>query len=93
MSAVMDTPEILEHKEHDLYEEHDLQEEPPKVRGARGGFWHTVVQSLRRDSTHRLQRRSSADRSARRQLELPMARLAQEHPMLYLLGFFGMHHG
>jgi hypothetical protein len=52
-----------------------------------------VVQSLRRYSTHRLQSMSSADRKALRQLESPMARLAQEHPMLYLLGFFGMHHG
>jgi hypothetical protein len=36
---------------------------------------------------------SSSDRKALRQLESPMARLAQGHPMLYLLGFFGMHHG
>ena len=91
MSAVMDTPEILEHKEHDLEEEHDLQEEQPQVRGAQLGFWRAVGQSLRRYRTHRLQRTSSSDRSALRQLESPMARLAQEHPMLYLLGFFGMH--
>jgi hypothetical protein len=36
---------------------------------------------------------SSSDRSALRQLESPMVRLAQEHPMLYLLGFFGMNNG
>jgi hypothetical protein len=93
MPAVIDAPEILEHKEHDLYEEHDLQEEPPKGRGARAGFWPMVVQSMRRYSTHRLQSTSSSDRSALRQLESPMAQLAQEHPMLYLLGFFGMNNG
>jgi hypothetical protein len=93
MPAVIDTPEVVEYEEHDLYEEHDRQEEPPKGRGAQLGFWPMVVQSMRRYSTHRLQSMSSADRSARRQLESPMARLAQEHPMLYLLGFFGMHHG
>jgi hypothetical protein len=27
------------------------------------------------------------------QLEAPMARLAQEHPTLFLLGFFGIPHG
>jgi hypothetical protein len=93
MPAVIDAPEILEHKEHDLYEEHDLQEEQPQVRGAQLGVWRAVGQYIGRQRAHRLQRTSSADRSARRQLESPMARLAQEHPMLYLLGFFGMHHG
>ena len=87
MPAVMDAPEIVEQKEH------ALQEEPPQARGAHAGFWHVVMASVRRQSVHRLQRTSSSDRSALRQLESPMARLAQEHPMLYLLGFFGMNNG
>lgn len=87
MSALTDIPEVVKHDHHDLYEEQ------PRVRGARTGFWPMVVQSLRRYRTYRLQRTSSADRSALRELESPMARLAQKHPMLYLLGFFGMHHG
>jgi hypothetical protein len=87
MPGVMHAPEVVEEKEQ------SLQEAPPQLRGARTGFWPMVVQSMRRYSTHRLQSTSSSDRSALRQLESPMARLAQEHPMLYLLGFFGMNNG
>ena len=86
MPGVKHAPEGMEEKEH------GIQEEQPQIRGARGGFWPMVVQSMRRYSTHRQQRTSSADRRALRQLESPMARVAQEHPTLYLLGFFGMHH-
>ena len=68
-----------------------LQEAQPQGRGARAGFWPAVVASVRRYSTHRQQRTSSVDRSVLRQLASPMARVAQEHPTLYLLGFFGMH--
>jgi hypothetical protein len=87
MPSVIDAPEGVEHDRHDLYEEQ------PRVYGTRAGFWPTVVQSLRRYSTPRWQRRSSADRQAPPQLASPMARVAQEHPTLYLVGFFGMHHG
>jgi hypothetical protein len=87
MLSVIGAPEVGEEKAQ------SLQEEQPQGRGARTGLWPTVVQSLRRYSTPRLQRTSSADRSTLRQRESPMVRLAQEHPMLYLLGFFGMHHG
>jgi hypothetical protein len=87
MPGVIHAPAVGEEKEQ------SLQEAPPQVRGARGGFWPMVVQSMRRYRTHRLQSTSSSDRSALRQLESPMARLAQEHPMLYLLGFFGMNNG
>jgi hypothetical protein len=87
MSAVMDTPEIGAH------EAYALQKEPPQAPTAHPGFWHAVMAYVRRQSVHRLQRTSSSDRRALRQLESPMARLAQEHPMLYLLGFFGMNNG
>jgi hypothetical protein len=87
MSAVMDTPEIGAH------EEDALQEEQPQAHTTHPGFWHAVMAYVRRQRAHRLQRTSSADRSALHELESPMARLAQEHPMLYLLGFFGIHHG
>jgi hypothetical protein len=87
MPGVMHAPEGMEEKEH------GIQEEQPQVRRARGGFWPMVMQSLRRDITHRLQRTSSADRAALRQRESLMARAAREHPTLFLLGFCGMHHG
>ena len=87
MPAVIETTEVREDHAQ------SPQEAPPQGGEARTGFWPTVVQSLRRYSTHRQQRTSSAVRSARRQLASPMARVAQEHPMLYLVGFFGMHNG
>ena len=87
MPGVIHAPEVGEEKAQ------SLQEAQPEERGARTGFWPMVMQSMRRYSTHRLQRTSSADRKALHQLESPMARLAQEHPMLYLLGFFGTPHG
>ena len=87
MPAVIDTPEVGEENAQ------SPQEAPPQGRGARAGLWSTVVASMRRYSTPRLQRRSSADRKAPHQLESPMARVAQEHPALYLQGFFGMHNG
>jgi hypothetical protein len=87
MLSVMSAPEVGEEKEQ------SLQEEQPQVRGAQLGFWRAVGQYIGRQRAHRLQRTSSADRSALRQLESPMARLAQEHPTLFLLGFCGMHNG
>ena len=87
MPPVTDVPEIVEQAEYALYEEQ------PQAHTAHPGFWHAVMAYVRRQRVHRLQSTSSSDRSALRQLESPMARLAQEHPMLYLLGFFGMHHG
>jgi hypothetical protein len=87
MPAVIETTEVGEDHAQ------SPQEALPQGRGARTGFWPTVVQSLRRYSTPRQQRTSSADRKALRHLESPMAHVAQEHPTLYLVGFFGMHHG
>jgi hypothetical protein len=87
MPSVIDTPKRVE------YEEQALSAEQPQRRATQPGFWHAVVAYARRRRVHRLQRTSSADRRALRQLEAPMARLAQEHPTLFLLGFFGIPHG
>lgn len=87
MPALIETSEVVQH-DHNAFDAEQSQ-----GRGAHAGFWPTVVVSVRRYSTHRLQRRSSSDRRALRQLGSPMARLAQEHPTLYLLGFFGISHG
>jgi hypothetical protein len=87
MPSVIDTPKRVEH------EAQALSEEQPQRRATQPGFWHAVVAYARRRRVHRLQRTSSADRRALRQLEAPMARLAQEHPTLFLLGFFGIPHG
>jgi hypothetical protein len=87
MPSVMGTPEIMTH------EAQALSEAQPQTRATHPRCWHTVVASARRRRVHRLQRTSSADRRALRQMEAPMARLAQEHPTLSLLGFFGIPHG
>ena len=43
MPAVIDTPEVVEHEAHALYEAHDFSTEQPQVHVARSGFWHTVA--------------------------------------------------
>jgi len=87
MPAVIDAPEILEHGEQ------DLQEAPPQVRVAHSGFWYNVMQYVRRHSVQTPTGTRSASRVALHQLESPLARVAQEHPTLYLLGFCGIHSG
>jgi hypothetical protein len=81
MPSVMDAPARVEH------EEHAIQEAQSPVCTAPRGFWHSMVQYVRRPRV-----RTSSGISLR-QLESPMARLAQEHPTLYLLGFCGIHSG
>jgi hypothetical protein len=87
MPAVIDAPEILEHDEHEL---HDKQ---PSGSAAHRGFWYNVMQYVRRHRVHTSTGTRSSSRVAMHQLESPMARLAQEHPTLYLLGFCGIHSG
>ena len=87
MPSVIDAPVRIDH------DAHNLQDEQPQVRVARSGFWHRLVQSVRRQRVHTSSRTQSSDHSARHQLESPMARVAQEHPTLYLLGFLGLHNG
>ena len=90
MPAVIDAPEILEHKEHDLYEEHDLQEEPPKGRGAHAGFWHTLVQYVRRHRARHACHTRSSFHGTPHPIEMPLERLAREHPALYLRAVAGV---
>ena len=87
MPSVVDAPEIIEHAEHDLHEE------PPQVRTAHRGFWHTVLQYVQRHRAQSASRTRSSGRVSLHQIELPMERLAQENPTLYLLGFCGIHNG
>ncbi len=87
MPSVMDAPEVVE------YEEHDLYEEQPQVCTIHRGFWHTVLQYVRRHSVHASFHTPSSSHVSLHQVESPMARLAQEHPTLYLLGFCGIHSG
>ena len=84
MLSVIDTPEMVEHEEHTLYEDH------PQVRVARSGFWRTVVQYTRRQSGHRRHRTPSSSHGSLHPIEMPMERLAREYPTLYIQGFCGI---
>jgi hypothetical protein len=90
MPAVMDTPEIVEHEEHALYEDHDLHEEQPQVRVARSGFWRTVVQYTRRQSGHRRHRTPSSSHGSLHPIEMPADMLARQYPSLYIRAYAGV---
>jgi hypothetical protein len=85
--SAIDTPARVEH------EHHDLSEEQPRVYVTRAGFWRTLVQYVRRQRVQTSSQTRSSSRLSLHQIALPMANMAQEHPMLYLVGFFGMHNG
>jgi hypothetical protein len=87
MPAVIDAPEVVEHDRHDFYEEQ------PRVYVTRAGFWRTVVQYVRQHRARNSSRTRSSSHLSLHQIALPMARVAQEHPALYLQGFCGIHNG
>jgi hypothetical protein len=69
MPSVIDAPAVVEHGHH------DLSEKQPQVHGARGGFWHTMVQYMRRHRVHTSSRTRASGHRAQRQLESPMVRV------------------
>jgi hypothetical protein len=87
MPSVMDAPARVDHDNHDLYEEQ------PQVRVTHPRFWRTLVQYMRRPRVYTSSHTPASSHVTLHQLESPMARVAQEHPTLYLLGFCGIHSG
>jgi len=85
MPSVLDVPEVVE--DVDVY---DLHEEQPQARAAHPGFWQRVKQYVRRYSVQTSSRTRSSSRVSLHQLELPLERLAREHPTLYLRVFTGL---
>jgi len=85
MPSVIDAPVRIDHDARDLHDEQ------PQVRVAHAGFWHRLVQSVRRHRVHPSSRRQSSAHSTRRQRESPLACEAPEPRTLYLLGFWGLH--
>ncbi len=83
MLSVIDTPEIGEHEEHDLYEEQ------PQVRTTHPGFWHTVVHYVRRHRVHTPQGTPSSSRVSLHPFETPVELWARQYPSLYLQAFAG----
>jgi len=83
MPGVMHAPETV------TYEEHEI-EEPSQARADKAGFWHRIVQYIRRHRTHTLQSTSSSSHVALHRIVTPADLLAREHPMLYLRVFTGL---
>jgi hypothetical protein len=87
MPSVLDVPVRVDHDAHDLHDEQ------PQVCVARSRLWQRLVQYVRRHRVRTPSRTQSSARSARRQMESPMACVAPEPQTLYLLGFWGLHNG
>lgn len=90
MPAVIDTPEVVEHEAHALYEAHDFSTEQPQVHVARSGFWHTVVRYLKRQSVHRLYKTRPASHGSLHPIEMPADMLARQYPGLYIQAYAGV---
>jgi hypothetical protein len=84
MLSVIDTPEMVEHEEHTLYEDH------PQVRVARSGFWRTVMQYMKRKSVHRLHRTAPISHGSMHPIEMPADLLARQYPSLYIQAYAGV---
>ena len=78
MPSVIDAPEIVIHEEYASY-----TKQPP-VRKAHPGFWHTVLQFVKR---HRAPTPYGTPSSSYRPLhpiEMPADLLARQYPSLYI---------
>jgi hypothetical protein len=84
MPSVIDTPEIVEHEEHILYEAH------PQVRVARSAFWRTVVQYMKRHKVHTPHGRPSSSHGSLHPIEMPADLLARQYPSLYIQTYAGV---
>jgi hypothetical protein len=84
MAGVMHGPEVV------AYEERTLSEEQPPAHTTHHGFWHTVMEYVRRQRVRRLQSMSSSSHVSLHPMEMPMERLARENLTLYLRVFTGV---
>ena len=75
MPSVIDAPEIVEHEEHTVYEEHDIYKEQLPVREAHSGFWHTVLQYVRRHSVHTQYDTPSSSHGPLNPIEMPFSKV------------------
>ena len=84
MPSVIDTPEIVEHEEHAIY-----KEQPP-VRKAHPGFWHTVLQYVKRHRVHTPHGTPSSSYRRLHPIEMPVDMLARQYPGLYIQAYAGV---
>jgi hypothetical protein len=90
MPSVIDAPEIVEHEEHAVYEEHDIYEEQSPVREGHPGFWHTVLQYVKRHRVHIPHGTPSSSHGSLHPIEAPADLLAREYPSLYIRAYAGV---
>ena len=90
MPAVIDTREVVEHEEYALYEEHDLHKEQPQVRKAHAGFWHSVLQYVKRHRVHTPHGTPSSSHGPLHPIEMPADLLARQYPSLYIRAYAGV---
>jgi len=82
MPSVLDAPELIEYVETHEFTTHELTIERPRPRGARPGFWRTLVHGITKHLTPAPQARQAPLSSTPRPFEAPMDRLVREHPSL-----------
>ena len=90
MPSVIDAPERVEHEEHALYEERDLYKEQTPVREAHPGFWHTVLQYVKRHRVHTPPGTPSPSHGPLHGMETPADLFAREYPSLYIRAYVGV---
>ena len=90
MPSVIDAPEIVEHDEHAIYEELYHHTEQPPVREANPGFWHMVLQYVKRHRFHTPHDTSSSAHRPLNGMETPADLLAREYPSLYIRAYAGV---
>ena len=90
MPSVIDAPEIVEHEEDAIYEEHAIYKEQNPVREAHPGFWHTVLQYVKRYRVHTPHGTPSSSHGPLHQFETPADLLAREYPSLYIRAYAGV---
>ena len=90
MPSVIDAPERVEHEEHAFYEEHAIYKEQPPVREAHPGFWHTVLQYVKRHRVHTPHGTPSSSHRPLHPIEMPADLLARQYPSLYIRAYTGV---
>jgi hypothetical protein len=90
MPSVIDTPEIVEHEEHAVYEEHDIYKEQAAVHEAHPGFWHRVLQYVKRHRVHTPHGTPSSSYGPLHPIEMPADMLARQYPSLYIRAYAGV---
>jgi hypothetical protein len=84
MPSVIDAPEMVEREEHAIYKEQ------PTVREAHPGFWHTVLQYVKRYRVHTPYGTPSSSHGPLHPMEMPADLLARQYTSLYIRAYAGV---